>query len=73
MCFGAVIWAGIKKLIYCSTREDVMRHTDFDEGPLPENWIQEYRRRNIEVVSEALCDESIEVLKLYKTLNGFMY
>ncbi len=73
MCFGAILWAGIKKLIYCSSREDVIRHTGFDEGPLPDNWIQEYRNRNIEVVSGILRHESVEVLKLYKTLHGLMY
>jgi len=73
MCFGAIIWAGIKKLIYCSNREDVIHHTGFDEGPLPDNWIQEYQNRNIEVFSDVLRNESIEVLKLYKTLNGLMY
>ena len=73
MCFGAILWAGIKKLIYCSSREDVIRHTGFDEGPLPDDWVQEYRNRNIKVVSGILRNESIEVLKLFKTFNGLMY
>ncbi|MGO4776985.1 nucleoside deaminase [Lysobacter sp. 2RAB21] len=49
MCYGASFWAGIDHLLIGARSEDVMRLTEFDEGPLPADWIGELERRGIAV------------------------
>ncbi|HSR65528.1 MAG TPA: nucleoside deaminase, partial [Xanthomonadaceae bacterium] len=51
-CYGATFWAGIDRLLIGARSEDVMSLTEFDEGPLPADWIGELVRRGIEVVRD---------------------
>ncbi len=49
-CYGATIWAGIDRLLIGARSEDVESLTEFDEGPLPADWVGEletprHRRR----------------------------
>jgi tRNA(Arg) A34 adenosine deaminase TadA len=43
MCFGAVLWSGVKSLVCAARREDVER-LGFDEGPKPVDWPAELER-----------------------------
>jgi hypothetical protein len=47
-CYGATVWAGIDRLLSGARAEDVMALTEFDEGPLPADWIGELNARGIE-------------------------
>jgi hypothetical protein len=40
------VWAGIDELLIGARAEDVEELTDFDEGPLPADWVGELERRN---------------------------
>jgi tRNA(Arg) A34 adenosine deaminase TadA len=73
MCFGAILWAGVDRLIYASTRQDVEKIAGFDEGPLPEDWKRECRRRGVQVVPPLLRGEAAEVLKAYAAGRGVVY
>lgn len=73
MCFGAIIWSGIKKLEFGASRDDVEEITGFDEGPLPLNWSEELTSRGIEVVSGVLQQKAVEILKIYKEEEGIIY
>jgi len=64
-CFGATIWAGIDELLIGARTEDVESLTEFDEGPLPADWIGELERRGISVRRDILRDEAREVLAAY--------
>ncbi len=65
MCYGATFWAGIDTLLIGARAEDVMSLTDFDEGPLPSDWIGELERRGIAVRRDILRDRACEVLQTY--------
>jgi tRNA(Arg) A34 adenosine deaminase TadA len=73
MCYGATFWAGIDTLLIGARSEDVMRLTEFDEGPLPADWAGELRARGIEVRNDILRDEACAVLKHYADTAGAMY
>ena len=64
-CYGATVWAGIDRLLIGARSEDVEALTEFDEGPLPADWIGELARRGIEVVRDLHRDDAREVLRRY--------
>ncbi len=64
-CYGAVVWAGIDELLIGARSEDVEALTEFDEGPLPADWIGELTRRDIAVRRDILRDEARAVLATY--------
>ncbi len=72
-CYGATIWAGIDRLLIGARSEDVMALTEFDEGPLPADWIGELQRRGIEVMRDVLRDAACEVLRDYGEAQGPTY
>jgi len=73
MCLGATLWAGVTRLTYSASAEDVAGVLGFDEGPLPRDWRGELQRRGITVVGEYLRAEAVEVLELYKRMAGTVY
>lgn len=68
-CFGATIWAGIDELLIGARSEDVEELTDFDEGPLPTDWIGELQRRDIAVRRDILRDQARAVLASYGAIG----
>lgn len=72
-CYGATIWAGIDRLVIGARSEDVETLTEFDEGPLPADWIGELERRGIEVVRDVHRDLARDVLRAYGESGGERY
>jgi tRNA(Arg) A34 adenosine deaminase TadA len=64
-CYGASVWAGIDELLIGARSEDVEELTQFDEGPLPVDWIGELTRRHIAVRRDILRDQARDVLASY--------
>ena len=72
-CYGATVWAGIDRLLIGARAEDVMALTEFDEGPLPADWIGELSTRGIEVVRDIERDAACAVLRTYGEQDGQRY
>ena len=72
-CYGDSVWAGIDRLLIGARSEDTESLTEFDEGPLPEDWIGELQRRGIEVVRDLNRADACAVLKAYGELGGAFY
>jgi tRNA(Arg) A34 adenosine deaminase TadA len=72
-CYGATVWAGIDELLIGARAEDVMRLTEFDEGPLPNDWIGELARRGVVVRCDIRREEACEVLAAYSAGGGARY
>ncbi len=64
-CYGATVWAGIDRLLIGARSEDVEALTEFDEGPLPADWVGELERRGIAVVRDLHREEACAVLRTY--------
>ena len=64
-CYGATVWAGIDELLIGARGEDVEELTEFDEGPLPADWLGELTRRGIAVRRDILRDRARQVLADY--------
>ncbi len=72
-CYGATVWAGIDRLLIGARAEDVMELTEFDEGPLPADWLGELNRRGIEVVRDLHRDAARAALRAYGETDGARY
>lgn len=72
-CYGATVWAGIDRLLIGARSEDVEALTEFDEGPLPADWIGELERRGIAVVRDVHRDAACAVLRDYGSSGGERY
>lgn len=72
-CYGATVWAGVDRLLIGARAEDVESLTEFDEGPLPADWIGELGRRGIEVVRDLHREAACDVLRRYGAGGGERY
>jgi tRNA(Arg) A34 adenosine deaminase TadA len=72
MCFGAVPWSGVTRLVCCARDEDA-RSVGFDEGPKMDRWWIELESRGIEVVRDIHRDEAAAVLIEYAASGGAIY
>ncbi len=72
-CYGASVWAGIDELLIGARSDDVEELTEFDEGPLPADWIGELERRGVQVRRDILRDEARDALAAYSARGGQMY
>lgn len=73
MCYGASFWAGIDQLLIGARAEDVAELTEFDEGPLPLDWMGELERRGIAVRRDILRHPARDVLRQYSEHAGQRY
>ena len=72
-CYGATVWAGIDRLLIGARAEDVMELTEFDEGPLPADWVGALESRGIAVVRDIERDAARAVLRAYGESGGATY
>lgn len=72
MCFGAILWSGVRRLSFGARAGDVCR-IGFDEGPKPADWIGEMERRGIRVRAEICRQEAVAVLHDYQEQGGLIY
>jgi tRNA(Arg) A34 adenosine deaminase TadA len=72
-CYGATIWAGIDRLLIGARSDDVEELTEFDEGPLPADWIGELEQRGIAVTRDLRREDARAVLRAYGERGGEHY
>ena len=72
-CYGATVWAGVDRLLVGARSDDTHRLTEFDEGPLPADWVGELERRGIAVVRDILREDACAVLASYGERGGTFY
>ena len=72
MCFGAVPWSGVRRLL-AGARDEDARAVGFDEGPKMTDWQEQLRDRGIDVVVDIERDTGAEVLREYVERGGPVY
>ena len=73
MCFGAVLWSGVRSLMIAGAGPELEEITGFDEGPIHPEWRSELERRGIELVEDVLREEAIGVYKEFSASREFVY
>lgn len=71
-CFGALVWAGVRKLVCGATTADA-ESVGFDEGPKPEEWAKVLEKRGISVALAVRREEAASVLREYVARGGRIY
>lgn len=72
MCFGAVPWSGVRRLV-CAARDEDARAVGFDEGPKMIDWQSALESRGIEVIRDVERAAAVSVLEAYAALGGVIY
>lgn len=65
-CYGATLWSGVRTLVVAGSGPELEEITTFDEGPMREDWAEQFEARGIRVVDPMLRDEAIEVFRAYR-------
>jgi tRNA(Arg) A34 adenosine deaminase TadA len=74
MCYGSLIWSGVKHLVIAGDGPELERLSGFDEGPVPGgDWRAELEARGISVTMNVLRDEAIAVFAEYGESNSIVY
>jgi tRNA(Arg) A34 adenosine deaminase TadA len=73
MCYGAVVWSGVRSLVTAGSGPELEEITGFDEGPIHPDWKQELNQRGIEVVDNVLRDEAIAVYRAFAASGALVY
>jgi tRNA(Arg) A34 adenosine deaminase TadA len=72
MCFGAVLWSGVRRLVCGATKADA-EAIGFDEGPVDERSWQHLAARGIAVARHVERDAARAVLQSYASAAGTIY
>jgi tRNA(Arg) A34 adenosine deaminase TadA len=76
-CYGNLWWSGLRRVVIGADKDDVETLTGFCEGPLPDDWQEQLRRRPplepIDVVTDVLRSEARRVLQRYRDAGGPIY
>lgn len=72
MCFGAIPWSGVRRLVCGAGKEDA-ESIGFDEGPKIENWTQALSDRGIDVICGVQREKAVTVLNDYVKFGGWIY
>jgi tRNA(Arg) A34 adenosine deaminase TadA len=73
MCFGAVLWSGIRSLVIAGAGPELEQITGFDEGPMPEKWREELERRGIALIEDILHEEALTDFRTFAASGSVVY
>ena len=65
-CYGATMWSGVRSLVVAGEGRELEDITTFDEGPLGSDWAEQFEARGIEVASDVLRDDALQVFRNYR-------
>lgn len=73
MCYGAVLWSGVRSLVIAGSGPELEELTGFDEGPIHPNWDKELDKRGVELVNNVLHDEACQVFRVFRDSGSIVY
>lgn len=65
-CYGAALWSGVRGLVVAGAGPELAELTTFDEGPLRDDWAEQFEDRGIEVTRDVLREEAVAVFRAYR-------
>jgi tRNA(Arg) A34 adenosine deaminase TadA len=64
-CYGATLWSGVRTLVVAGSGPELEEISGFDEGPVRDDWAEQFEARGIAVVSDVLREEALDVYRAY--------
>jgi tRNA(Arg) A34 adenosine deaminase TadA len=72
MCFGAIHWTGIERIVYGATVRDAAGY-GFNELPISNAQMKEVGASKVELVPNLMRDEALELFRYWKEKKGKTY
>jgi tRNA(Arg) A34 adenosine deaminase TadA len=73
MCYGALLWSGVRQLTIAGSGPELEELTGFDEGPVHPQWEQELLRRGIATRSDVLRAEAVDLFRQFRQSSRPVY
>ena len=73
MCYGATMWSGVRRLVVAGSGAELEELTGFDEGPMREDWAEQFEARGIAVVQGVGRTEALQVFREYGQADALVY
>lgn len=73
MCYGAVLWSGVRSLVIAGSGPELEQVTGFDEGPIHPQWADELHQRGVDLVENVLHDEAMAVFRDFAASGALVY
>jgi tRNA(Arg) A34 adenosine deaminase TadA len=73
MCYGAVLWSGVRSLVIAGSDDELEKLTGFDEGPIHPNWQAELRKRSVDLYDQVLREEALQVFQAFADSGALVY
>ena len=73
MCYGAVIWSGVRSLAIAGSGPELEEITGFDEGPMHAQWDEQLRARGVELIDGVMTDEAVAVFRDFAASGSVVY
>lgn len=73
MCYGAVLWSGVRQLTIAGSGPELEELTGFDEGPIHPDWKAELAARGIETLEGVLRPEAVDLFRRFKASARIVY
>jgi tRNA(Arg) A34 adenosine deaminase TadA len=73
MCYGATMWSGVRRLTVAGSGAELEVLTGFDEGPMRDDWAEQFEARGITVVQGVGRDEALRVFREYGEADVLVY
>ncbi|GAA1704161.1 nucleoside deaminase [Microbacterium sediminicola] len=72
-CYGATMWSGVRSLVVAGHGPELEELTGFDEGPVVEDWDEQFRERGIDVTIGVAREEALAVYRAYGAAENLVY
>lgn len=72
-CYGATMWSGVRSLVVAGEGDLLEELTGFDEGPMVDDWAEQFERRGIRVTSGVGYDDAVAVYRAYGASDAVVY
>lgn len=73
MCFGALIWSGVRRLVIAGSGPELETITGFDEGQVTPEWREALAERGISLADSILMQEAVAVFEQFRDSGGLVY
>ena len=73
MCYGSTLWSGIRHLVVAGSGPELEQLTGFDEGPMRDDWAEQFEARGIIVQQNVARAEALAVFEAFGASSAHVY